>query len=171
MKELFLAVAVKVRDHIALEMDVVRAKRKVSFFHIMTKCVLVVEGVKVFLDDEVVLAYTGARSSVPNACAFQDGQIVINSAAKELPSQVFDALIQHELAHIKKAHKPNPVLYPAQAILGFGYGLQMEYEADEYALAKGTRVVELLETLIEQNGSTRTLRLRLARAKALSNAV
>lgn len=171
MKKLLIQVATKVRDQIALEAEVLKAKQAVGGFYLVNNCICEVEGLRVFLDDTVVLANTGARSHQVNAVAFQNGTIVVNTAASQLPAHILEALVYHEAAHVKKAHKPNPILYPAQATLGFGYGLQMEYEADEYALAKGARVVELLEVLIEANGSNRALRLRLARAKALSNAV
>lgn len=170
MKNSIIKVATMARDQIALARDVQRAKHKIGFLHFMTNCTHTIEGVRVFLDDDVVLASTGARPQQPNAVAFEDGKIVINSAAFALDPEILDALLLHEVAHIKKAHRPNPLLYPIQAVVGFGYGLQMEYEADEYAILKGAKVVELLEELIEKTDNTRALRLRLKRAKDLTNA-
>lgn len=171
MKSSIIKVATIARDQIALARDVQRAKHKIGFIHFMTNCTHTIEGIKVYLDDDVVLANTGARSQQPNAVSFTaENQIVINSAASALDPEILEALLLHEVAHVKKAHRPNPVLYPIQAVLGFGHGLQIEYEADEYAIAKGAKVVELLETLIEHLGNNRALRLRLKRAKELTNA-
>ena len=170
MKNLLIKVANKTREGVALARDVQRAKRNTSMFHLLTNHVLVIEGVNVYLDDEVVLASTGARSHQPNAVAMSDGKIIINTAAHSLPPEILEALVLHELCHVKAQHRPNPVLYPMQSVLGFGYGLQIEYEADEYAISKGAKVVELLETLIEHLGNNRALRLRLKRAKDLTNA-
>lgn len=171
MKNLLIKVANKAREDVALVRDVQRAKRNISMFHLLTNRVLVIEDVSVYLDDDVVLANTGARPQQPNAVSFAAAkQIVINSAASALDPEILEALLLHEVAHVKKAHRPNPVLYPIQAELGFGYGLQMEYEADEYAISKGAKVVELLEALIEHLGNTRALQLRLKRAKDLTNA-
>ena len=171
MKNLLIKVANKAREEVALARDVQRAKRNISMFYLLTNRVLVIEDVSVYLDDDVVLANTGARPQQPNAVSFAAAkQIVINSAASALDPEILEALLLHEVAHVKKAHRPNPVLYPIQAELGFGYGLQMEYEADEYAISKGAKVVELLEALIEHLGNTRALQLRLKRAKDLTNA-
>lgn len=170
MKNLLIKVANKAREEVALVRDVQRAKRNISMFHLLTNRVLVIEDVSVYLDDEVVLASTGTRSNQPNAVALCDGKIIVNTAAHSLPPEIFEALVLHELCHVKSQHRPNPALYPMQATLGFGYGLQMEYEADEYAISKGAKVVELLEALIEHSGNTRALQLRLKRAKDLTNA-
>lgn len=171
MKDLLIKVSTVARDKIALARDVQRAKNKIGFIHFMTNCTQTIEDIKVYLDDDVVLANTGARPQQPNAVSFAAAkQIVINSAASALDPEILEALLLHEVAHVKKAHRPNPVLYPIQAELGFGYGLQMEYEADEYAISKGAKVVELLEALIEHLGNTRALQLRLKRAKDLTNA-
>lgn len=147
-----------------------KAKQNVSMFHILSKRLGSFHGYELFQDDEVVQAYTGAYGHEPNAI-FIGNKIVVNTAFETVPPEFQEAIFFHELAHLEYKHKPNPLLYPLQARLGFGYGLQMEYEADEFSAMKGAKMLQALEYLSEhQPGSpNRAVKLRLKRLRDICN--
>lgn len=150
--------------------DVIKAKREVSVFHILEKHIGTFHNYQLYRDDLAVLAYSGAYSYEPNAI-FVDEKIIINSAFESLPSEYQEAILLHELAHIVLKHRPNRILYPIQASVGFGYGLQIEYEADEFSTMKGAKMLETLEYLQELQAEydSRSVRLRIKRLRKLNN--
>ena len=147
-----------------------KAKQNVSMFHILSKRLGSFHGHELFQDDEVVQAYTGAYSHEPNAIFIGD-KIVVNTAFNSIPSEYQEAVFFHEVAHLEFKHKPNPFLYPIQARIGFGSGLQMEYEADEFSAMKGAKMLQALQYLSDQQSGTqsRAVKLRLKRLRSLSN--
>lgn len=171
MKHILIKTATKLRDNIHTFKSVQSARKRVGMFHLMTKCVTEVEGTRVYLDDDVVLAYLATPSYQPNAMVTPSGDVVINTAASQLEPHILEALIFHEIGHIKYKHTAIPIIYHIQAVVGFGNGLKMEYEADAFAISKGAKVVEMLQTLQKSVENTRAIRLRIARAKALTNAI
>ena len=103
-----------------------------------------VEDVYVFVSDEHCLcsAYlpkdvVGAFASVN---AFGIPIIVINNKCNDLPLAYRDAIIHHELGHIKLGHldgKKKPSLHKRY--------LEKEFEADEYSHNKGYPMIETLK--------------------------
>ena len=150
--------------------DMAKAKQNVSVFHILSKRLGAFHGYELFQDDEVVQAYTGAYGYEPNAI-FIGNKIVVNTAFETVPTEYQEAIFFHELAHLEYKHKPNPLLYPLQARLGFGYGLQMEYEADEYSAMKGAKMLPALEYLadLDPTRNNRAVRLRIKRLRDICN--
>ena len=150
--------------------DMAKAKQSISIVHILNKRLGAFHGYELFQDDVVVQAYTGAYSHEPNAIFLGD-KIIVNTAFDTVPPEYQKAIFFHELAHLEFKHKPNPVLYPIQARLGFGYGLQMEYEADEYSAMKGAKMLQALEYLAEQQPGSpnRAVKLRLKRLRDICN--
>ena len=150
--------------------DMAKAKQKVQLFHILTKRLGSFHGHELFQDDEVVQAYTGAYGHEPNAIFIGD-KIVVNTAFNSIPSEYQEAVFFHEVAHLEFKHKPNPFLYPLQARIGFGYGLQMEYEADEYSAMKGAKMLPALEYLadLDPSRNNRAVRLRIKRLRNICN--
>lgn len=150
--------------------DVLKAKRDVSTFYILEKHIGTFHGYELYRDDIPVLAYTGAYSYEPNAI-FINEKIIINSAFESLPSEYQEAILFHELGHLVLKHRPNRVLYPIQAKLGFGQGLRLEYEADEFSTMKGAKMLQALEYLCELGGGydNRVIRLRIKRLRELNN--
>ena len=150
--------------------DMAKAKQKIQLFHILTQRLGSFHGYELFQDDEVVQAYTGAYGHEPSAIFIGD-KIVVNTAFESIPTDYQEAIFFHELAHIQKNHRPNPFLYPIQARIGFGSGLQMEYEADEFSAMKGAKMLQALQYLSDQQAGTqsRAVKLRLKRLRSLSN--
>ena len=150
--------------------DMAKAKKQIELFHILEKHIGSFHGVELHKDDIVVQAITGSYKYEPNAI-FIDGKIVVNTAFESVPTDYQEAIFFHELAHIQKNHRPNPFLYPIQASIGFGSGLQMEYEADEFSAMKGAKMLQALQYLSDQQAGTqsRAVKLRLKRLRSLSN--
>lgn len=146
------------------------AKKAISVFHILEKRIGSFHGYALYRDDIAVQACTGAYGYEPNAI-FAGDKIIVNTAFEAIPAEYQEAIFFHELAHIEFKHQPNPILYPIQARLGFGYGLQMEYEADEFSAMKGAKMLQALEYLSEhQPGSpNRAVKLRLKRLRDICN--
>lgn len=150
--------------------DMAKAKKEISIFHTLAKRIGAFHGIELYQDDTVVQAVTGSYGHEPNAI-FADGKIVINTAFGTIPTEYQEAIYFHELGHLQKNHQPNPILYPMQARLGFGAGLQMEYEADEFSALKGAKMLEALEYLADlyTNQKNRAVTLRIKRLKELGN--
>ena len=150
--------------------DMAKAKKEISIFHVLAKRIGAFHGIELYQDDTVVQAVTGCYGHEPNAI-FIDGKIVINTAFETIPTEYQEAIYFHELGHLQKNHQPNPILYPIQARIGFGTGLQMEYEADEFSAMKGAKMLEALEYLkdLYTNQKTRSVTLRIKRLKELGN--
>lgn len=70
--------------------------------------------------------------------------IYVNAALLALPRSMRDGLLAHEVGHLHLEHKP-PLAYTLQAYFGFGKGLELEMEADEYALELGYNPLPYLE--------------------------
>ena len=161
-------IALKVKDQIALCKEIIQAQENVGFFKVLHTKFGNYNGKDIFIDDEMVLASTGSRSHIPNAITTPNGLIVMNTAASKLGKDLTEALILHELGHVEFKHTPT-AFCPIQASVGFGSGLEMEYQADEYAFLKGAKILDLLEVLSESGLSSRAMRLRIQRLKDLSN--
>lgn len=147
-----------------------KAKKEISMFHMFDKRLGSFHGRELIQDDTVVQAITGAYSYEPNA-AFVGDRIIINTAFASIPAEYQEAVFFHELAHIELKHQKNPLLYMIQSRLGFGYGLQMEYEADEYSAMKGAKMLEALEFLLDAvpASNNRANNLRLKRLRSICN--
>lgn len=120
--------------------------------------------------DDYVLANTMTKS--PNMVVTDNNELICNQAfVDEIPENFQLAIIAHELGHIQYDHKTRRgKFYHLQSRFGFGEGIQIEYEADEYALNKGHDMVELMDYYIQQHGATRALELRRKRMVTLSKA-
>ena len=104
----------------------------------------VVAGKEVYIDNKVVLANTGVKH-IPNAVCTSIGVIVINEAVLQMPIAQQNALILHEYGHKVLKHQATPVVYQVQLVFAFGKSLQMEFDADEYAVKNGGDMLALLQ--------------------------
>ena len=105
-----------------------------------------VEDVYVFVSDEHCLCSAYLTKDVVGAFAgvnaFGIPVIVINNKCNDLPLAYRDAIIQHELGHIKLGHldgKKIPSLRKRH--------LEKEFEADMYAQQKGYPMLETLQMM------------------------
>ena len=105
-----------------------------------------VEDVHVFVSDEYCLcnAYLtkdviGAFAAVTN---FGISIIVINNKCNNLPKEYRDAIIAHELGHIKLGHLDGDKIPSLRE-----RHLEKEFEADMYAQQKGYDMVKVLELM------------------------
>ena len=105
-----------------------------------------VEGVYVFVSDEHCLCSAYLTKDVVGAFAgvnaFGIPVIVINNKCNELPKKYRNAIIQHELGHIKLGHldgKKIPSLRERH--------LEKEFEADMYSQQKGYPMLETLQMM------------------------
>ena len=105
-----------------------------------------VEDVHVFVSDEHCLCSAYLTKDVVGAFAatnsFGVPIIVINNKCNDLPLAYRDAIIHHELGHIKLGHldgKKIPSLRERH--------LEKEFEADMYAQQKGYDMVKVLELM------------------------
>ena len=105
-----------------------------------------VEGVHIFVSDEYCLCNAYLSKDVIGAFAttnsFGVPIIVINNKCNDLPLAYRDAIIQHELGHIKLGHldsKKIPSLRERH--------LEKEFEADMYAQQKGYPMLETLKMM------------------------
>ena len=103
-----------------------------------------VEDVYIFVSDEHCLCSAYLTKDVIGAFAatnsFGVPIIVINNKCNDLPLAYRDAIIQHELGHIKLGHldgKKKPSLRKRY--------LEKEFEADEYSHNKGYPMIETLK--------------------------
>lgn len=156
----------RVKEFVKGVVEIVEARHSVNMFHVLETYLDDVDGVHLYKDDLFVFACMGVKEA--NAVAIPDKNIVvINEAALNLPSDLLNALISHEIGHLKLGHKINS-LYPIQAFVGFGNGLKCELEADAYAISKGEKTVELLEYMYSKH-NTRCLAKRIQAARKLCN--
>ena len=105
-----------------------------------------VEDVHVFVSDEHCLcsAYltkdvVGAFAAVTN---FGAPVIIINNKCNNLPKEYRDAVIAHELGHIKLGHLDGDKIPSLRE-----RHLEKEFEADMYAQQKGYDMVKVLELM------------------------
>ena len=105
-----------------------------------------VEGVHVFVSDEHCLCSAYLTKDVVGAFAgvnaFGIPVIIINNKCNDLPLAYRDAIIHHELGHIKLGHldgKKIPSLRERH--------LEKEFEADMYAQQKGYPMLETLQMM------------------------
>ena len=105
-----------------------------------------VEDVHVFVSDEYCLCNAYLTKDVVGAFAavndFGISIIVINNKCNNLPKEYRDAIIHHELGHIKLGHldgKKKPSLRKRY--------LEKEFEADEYSHNKGYPMLETLKMM------------------------
>ena len=103
-----------------------------------------VEDVYVFVSDEHCLCSAYLPKDVVGAFAatnnFGIPIIIINNKCNNLPKEYRDAIIHHELGHIKLGHldgKKKPSLRKRY--------LEKEFEADEYSHNKGYPMIETLK--------------------------
>ncbi len=62
-----------------------------------------------------------------------------------MPIAQQNALILHEYGHRVLKHRAIPVVYQIQLMLACGRSLQMEFDADEYAVKDGGDMLSLLQ--------------------------
>ena len=105
-----------------------------------------VEDVYIFVSDEHCLCSAYLTKDVIGAFAatnsFGVPIIVINNKCNELPEEYRNAIIQHELGHIKLGHldgKKKPSLRKRY--------LEKEFEADMYSQQKGYPMLETLRMM------------------------
>ena len=135
----------KFKEQIALFIETSKAAYEISsdpLYMMFNKTV--VAGKEVYIDNKVVLAGTGVKH-VPNAVCTSTGVIVINEAVLQMPTAQQNALILHEYGHRVLKHQATPVVYQVQLVFAFGKSLQMEFEADEYAVKNGGDMLALLQ--------------------------
>lgn len=105
-----------------------------------------VEGVHVFVSDEHCLCSAYLTKDVIGAFAgvnaFGIPVIVINNKCNDLPLAYRDAIIHHELGHIKLGHLDDG----KRASLRKRY-LDREFEADLYSQQKGYPMLETLKMM------------------------
>lgn len=105
----------------------------------------------VVLSNDVILM-SGFDKDTPGALASANGFIYVNDAFLTLPGVIQHALIQHELGHHELGHTGL-----GEAVLlrlmnerfktGSTAAIQLEYEADEYSLTKGSDMINALTTM------------------------
>ena len=105
-----------------------------------------VEDVYVFVSDEYCLCSAYLTKDVVGAFAatnnFGIPVIIINNKCNDLPLAYRDAIIHHELGHIKLGHLDGD----KKPSLRKRY-LEKEFEADMYAQQKGYDMVKVLEMM------------------------
>lgn len=171
LKEKVLSMAKYQLDEIKRGRDGIKAKQNISLFHLLPKQHSTFEGLPIYCDNIVVQAITLSYGHTEPNAVLIDGKIFINDAFCKYSEAHKEAILFHELAHHQFQHKPNPILYPIQAGLGFGYGLQIEYEADAYSASKGANMLGALEYMYNTYPSyrNRAIRLRISRLRDICN--
>ena len=105
-----------------------------------------VEDVHVFVSDEHCLCSAYLTKDVIGAFAgvnnFGIPIIVINNKCNNLPKEYRDAVIAHELGHIKLGHLDGDKIPSLRE-----RHLEKEFEADMYAQQKGYDMVKVLELM------------------------
>lgn len=158
----------KLKEKLSLFIEVTKAGHEINSnpcYMVFNKTVIA--GVEIYIDDKVVLAATGTKTT-PNAVFTPTGIIVVNNALLSLSSAHQAAIILHECGHKVLKHKPTPVVYQIQLLLGCGKSLQMEYEADLYAVKHNADMLSLLKHWWNTYPETRlvSLRKRIAKLEA-----
>ncbi len=92
--------------------------------HLETKESFLFEGVKCYISDEVIHGYVGIPPHIPYGIAYfpDDDCLVLNSATKDLPSELMNAVLHHEIGHRTLGHTD--------------VDIELEMEADAYAQAR-----------------------------------
>lgn len=139
----------KIKDYLKYAQELTSA-RLVAFnpSYLLTQNIGSLDGVSIYLDDLYVFANSGSHH-IPNAVATPSGVIVINTPATQMDQAMLEALLAHEVGHLKKGHTPCK-FYALQTAFGFGKGQEMEYEADAYAVSKGYDMASYLKMFKEQ---------------------
>ena len=105
-----------------------------------------VEDVHVFVSDEHCLCSAYLTKDVVGAFAavnsFGAPVIIINNKCNNLPKEYRDAVIAHELGHIKLGHLDGDKIPSLRE-----RHLEKEFEADMYAQQKGYDMVKVLELM------------------------
>ena len=103
-----------------------------------------VEDVYVFVSDEYCLCSAYLTKDVIGGFAginsFGMPVIIINNKCNELPKAYRDAIVQHELGHIKLGHLDDGKRASLRK-----RNLEREFEADEYSHNKGYPMIETLK--------------------------
>jgi Zn-dependent protease with chaperone function len=161
------------RDTIQRLKDTNQAKQDTSVFCPLVNVVGQFGNYVIFHNNKLVLAMTGNYSHEPGIVCTTERQILVNDAFLKFPEDVQQAFICHEQGHLELEHT-RPFLYILQILLGFGKGMEMEYEADKYSFEKGynmLKAVEYFEEAIAHQGTARSTKLRIKRLKELSNEI
>lgn len=105
-----------------------------------------VEDVHVYVSDEYCLGTAYLPKDVIGAFAAKNlfglPVIIINKKCDALPEEFRNAIIQHELGHIKLGHLDNP-----SKLSLIKRDLEKEFEADMYAQQQGYNMVGVLEMM------------------------
>ena len=124
--------------------ELIQAHKTVRSSHISTT--ELVEGVHVFVSDEYCLCSAYLTKDVIGAFAgvnaFGIPVIIINNKCNDLPETYRNAIIHHELGHIKLGHLDDG----KRTSLRKRY-LDREFEADMYSQQKGYPMLETLKLM------------------------
>lgn len=149
----------KVVEHVKLQQSMQ--------FHFLNERLGTYNGIPLFIDDDVVYLATGCREEANAVADLQNRRVILNRAATKLDQKLLNALLLHEVGHIVLKHEiKNRVLYSIQSYFGFGSGLDIEYQADAYALSNGSDVLALLE-FMKGDSINPALSKRIKRIKSL----
>ena len=134
----------KIKAFVNQVVELVQAHKAIRSSSISSK--ELVEGVHVFVSDEHCLCSAYLTKDVIGAFAgvnsFGVPVIIINNKCNDLPLAYRDAIIHHELGHIKLGHldgKKKPSLRKRY--------LEKEFEADLYSQQKGYPMLETLRMM------------------------
>lgn len=178
MKHLLIAkvkeVAYTLREATKLAKDTFTARQRIGAFHLSVNKVATYGQADVYLDNDILLAFTLTRPEVPNALLSQSitGKplIYVNQGFVDLPESMKLAILAHEEGHVHYKHSKKRLGYWSEITFGYGKALEMEMEADAYAQAKGHNMLGYLERLSEhETHNSRGLRLRIQRLRELNN--
>lgn len=105
----------------------------------------------IVLSNDVVLT-TGFDKNTPGACANGNGFIYVNEAFLRLDGITQYALIKHEEGHLVKAHHNLDSdfiqkLVSARSVKENSFAIQLEHEADVYALYQSADMLHGLRTM------------------------
>lgn len=93
--------------------------------------------------------------------------IFVNASLLALPKEVKEGILAHEVGHLKLDHKPSST-YTLEAYFGFGKGIKLECEADEYALANGYNPLGYLNHMREHGYNNRAILKRIKNIRKLT---
>ena len=150
----------KFKEKFALFIETAKAAYEISsdpLYMMFNKTTIA--GKEVYIDNKVVLANTGVKH-IPNAVCTSIGVIVINEAVLQMPIAQQNALILHEYGHRVLKHRATLGLYQIQLMLACGRSLQMEFDADAYAVKNGGAILSLLQHWHSTYPELRTKALR-----------
>lgn len=126
----------KIKEFFKTAIKIAEAQQRVrfSFFTSTGK----VEGYHVYSSDDVVFIKTGIRDQ-PCALVTDDNLIFINTQAEKSDPELLDALLAHEVGHIKLGHT---AIVKKQNFFKKKFGgrnLEWEIAADAYAVKKTSK--------------------------------